>query len=332
MSFIATPKVPFNEVRMNVLTASNNRINLQNEGVKNGNYARVLARRKSENLFSKRCNINSNRCVVAPHLLKLFNIVSPLGICFHNNYMYVASLLTTSIQISKINLLTNEIIPEWALFENQIIVGSAIQLIVHGNFLYVGIGNELIKIDLSTAVKETWIDNTSGLYFIFGFTVYNNHLYVINNNFMGTDGRISKINLVTKVIDLEWITTQNSVTELMTTLKEYNHSLYVVNYSNNSIWKYNLITDQLDKNWITNAGNGCFGLAIHNNTMYVSDFNYTISKINMDTKKIIYNWVVIAPLYNLIVPFLILDTYTFNGDVHLYLSSLLNDCIYSILI
>ena len=41
MSFIATPKVPIHEVRMNILTASNNRINLQNEGVKNGNYARV---------------------------------------------------------------------------------------------------------------------------------------------------------------------------------------------------------------------------------------------------------------------------------------------------
>ena len=332
MSFIATPKVPIHEVRMNVLTASNNRINLKNEGIKNGNYARVLARRKSDNLFSKQCNINSNRCVIPPNLLTIFNITSPLGICFHDNYMYVAYVVENSIQISKINLVTKVSIPNWAVFPDQPILGSAIQLLVHDNFLYVGIENEIIKLDTSTAVGETWVDNTNGLYFIFGFTVYQNHLYVVNNNFMGTDGRISKINLVTKVIELNLITTNNQMTEFLISLKEYNHSLYIVNYANNSIWKYNLITDQLDKNWITNVGNGCFWLAIHNNTMYVSDFNYTISKINIDTKKIIYNWVVITPLNNSFVPFLILDVYTFNGNVNLYLSGLINDCVYSTLI
>ena len=49
MSFNSTPKVPNYEVRMNVLTATNNKINLKNEGVKNGSYARVLAKGTADN-------------------------------------------------------------------------------------------------------------------------------------------------------------------------------------------------------------------------------------------------------------------------------------------
>ena len=63
MSFNSTPKVPNYEVRMNVLTATNNKINLKNEGVKNGSYARVLAKRTADNLFSRKCNQLKNKCI-----------------------------------------------------------------------------------------------------------------------------------------------------------------------------------------------------------------------------------------------------------------------------
>ena len=59
MNFIAKPKVPTRENRMVVLSATNNKINLKNEGIKHGSYARVLANRKLTNLCSVNCSLKN---------------------------------------------------------------------------------------------------------------------------------------------------------------------------------------------------------------------------------------------------------------------------------
>jgi hypothetical protein len=72
------------EVRLVVLDAVNNTINLKNEGVKNGSYARVNARRNANNMLTNPynpncCNNNVNIPLKpkSPHIVSSKRILWP---------------------------------------------------------------------------------------------------------------------------------------------------------------------------------------------------------------------------------------------------------------
>ena len=326
MNFIAKPKVPTREIRMNVLTAYNNKINVNNEGVKHGGYARVLARRKANNIFSDKCKSLISNCSV---LKKILSISSPIAICAYNNFLYIASSTAEFTIIGRLNLLTNEFIPNWFQQEGNF---SLFDLVANGNYLYTGIENQIIRINITTGVSEIWIPDTEGLAYISGLTIYNNDLYVININIVIGEytSKISKINLTTGSVLLDWYT---SSTHFMVSMREYNNMLYIINYDANTITKYDLLTDEVIEDWIpVSAGLlAPISLTIHNNIMYVSNF-VSISKINIITKQVQNNWVVIPTLYYMEVPFIMLTNYTVDGNTKLYVSAFINGSVYSILI
>jgi DNA-binding beta-propeller fold protein YncE len=321
MNFIAKPKVPTHEIRMNVLNATNNKINVNNEGVKHGGYERVLARRKADNLFSVKCKSLRGNCIK-----QILGIQQPIAICVYNDYLYIASFYLNTT-ISRYNLVTHAFDAQWVQFPDNFI---AFDLVAQGNYLYTGIQDEIIRINITTGVSETWIPDTEGLGQIFGLTIYNNHLYIINFVSAGSS-QISKINLTTGVssLILDWYTPN----EIMVSMREYNNMLYIVNFEINTITRYDLLTNAVIEDWIP-ASAGLLlpiSLTIYNGIMYVSNY-FSISKININSKQVQNNWVKIPLITDNVAPFLMLTNYTINDITKIYVSSINNNAIYSIFI
>ena len=326
MNFIATPLVPKHENRMIVLNASNNKINVNNEGIKYGGYHRVLARRKADNLFSQQCKSSIYKCSVPR---KILDIQNPLAICAYDNYLYVASIYL-NITISRFNLITNQFDAQWVQISDSYLL---FDLVANGNYLYAGLNNKIIRINITTGVVSDFIPATEGLYIVFGLTIYNNELYIINNDVPGGIYRISKINLTTGIssLVLDWYV---SIINIIS-MRENNNLLYILNYDINSptsiITRYNLITNEVIENWISIDVPGAMSLTFYNNIMYVSNF-LTISKINVLSNQVHSNWIQVAKTYNTLAPFLFLTNYTIKGTTKLYVSAFNSNSVFSILI
>ena len=203
-------------------------------------------------------------------------------------------------------------------------------LIAYNNYLYTGIGNKIIRIDIISGETEVWL-TTEEFGQILGLTIYNNDLYIINTLIGEGDiySRISKINLNGSSLILDWYTSN-----LMVSMRENNNMLYNINYnpttSTSTITRHNFV-DQIE-DWITIDIPFAISLTFHNNIMYISNF-FSISKININSKQVTNNWVTI-PISNeeIFFPFLMLTNFTIDGITNLYASSIVTNRIYSFLI
>ena len=207
----------------------------------------------------------------------------PQQMCFDENYLYFPNLSPNCISQTK---LSDGSINNYYYFDssNNPDFNGPKALVVYNENIYAStLGGNIIKIKINNVFdNSTWIAN-SNFNQSYGLAVYNDYMYCL----VPVTGKIIRIN-INNTIDVSY----NWVTGLTNpyALTIYENYIYVSN-NTSDIVRIN-ISDPTDitNPWTTGFQKSC-GLAVYNNYMYVSNTaNNTISRINMLTNNIDYNW------------------------------------------
>uniref|UniRef100_A0A6C0B0Z3 SMP-30/Gluconolactonase/LRE-like region domain-containing protein n=1 Tax=viral metagenome TaxID=1070528 RepID=A0A6C0B0Z3_9ZZZZ len=198
----------------------------------------------------------------------IYGLTSPYGLAIHNNYLYMADMMSSSIlQIDMEKGIINN--KTWAVIEPYF----PKHLCINNNIMYVSCpnSNTICKIQIdndsnASIIEKEWISKSSGLRTPNGITCDNNgYLYVSNYD----NNTISKINMTTSEIEVYWVS--SNLLDQPTGMCVFNNFIYIVNERCGSLCQINI-----DSKVVTNsvwASNMCNPISvIHDtvNTIYIS--------------------------------------------------------------
>jgi len=195
----------------------------------------------------------------------------------YGDFLYV---LNNNTSISKIDLQSKSIIPQWITFSYE-----TFGFDIYEDFIYVtsDVDGTISKFNIVNGLlDESW--SVNDLYAPTSIVVYNNYIYVSSIAY----GTVQKINLTTGVLDESWLIDDLFLPIQITIQGNY---LYVT--SSKPISKINLLDGSpIDLPWTTSL-NSPTDIAIQGNYVYVTNTNNgTISKLNLsDGSPVELDWV-----------------------------------------
>ena len=166
-------------------------------------------------------------------------------------------------------------------------------MVAVGDYIYISNyeNGTVCKVTISTGdIDYNWAD---GFYGTFGLATDGTYLYVANQGETFDANYISRVNLATASVEVNWATlTYNGPAGLAV----YGSHLYVallgdLGIPNTVISRINLSDPTIiNSDWMTGL-NGPFDLLVHGSYMYVSNFvGNTVSRINLSTNSLEYGW------------------------------------------